>query len=240
MAIMVQISELILRDEDRRPIFEDLHFRLHRGEWANVIGPDGAGKTTLLRLISGELRPDRGQILVDDRNIIRMNSERLRALRGRIGIVPERPPDLRRKTLAGAIVFLCQALGTPRPDAQMKAQEVLRLVELDDLANRAADELDELERQRFHLALTLSHDPVLLLLDDPMAEMDAPQQRRYLQLLERIHLRRRLSLLMTTSDADAVGDAPAAAYRLQSGRLNPLSEAAVAAAPTPETEETSE
>ncbi len=230
MAIMVQISELLLRDEERQPIFEDLHFRLHRGEWAIVVGAPGTGKTALLQVICGERRPDRGQILVDDRNINRIQPERLRALRQRIGIVPHEPPSLRRQTLNGALVFLRRALGTNRPDAEMKAQEVLALVELNDLAHRAVDELDEPERQRFHLALTLSHDPVLLLLDDPLGRLDDPQRRRYLQLLERLHLRRRLSILMTATEAKAVQDAPSSTYRLQSGQLRPLSESAVAAA----------
>ena len=219
MAIMVQISELTLRDEDRGTIFTDLNFRLARGEWASIVSPDGAGKTTLFRLICGEIRPDRGQILVDDRNIIRINPDRLRTLRRRIGVVPRRPPLLRRQTLRGGLIFLRRALGASRSDAEMKAHEVLALVELQDLADRSVDELDEPERQRFHLALVLSHDPVLLLLDDPLTALDPPQQRRYLQLLERIHLRRRLSLLLATSDVEAIRDAPATVYCLQDGQL---------------------
>lgn len=240
MAIMVQISELLLRDQDRQPIFEDLQFRLHRGEWASVIGPEGSGKTTLLQLICGEIHPDRGQILMDDRNISRLHPERLRALRRRIGVVPHNPPTLRRRTLMGALVFLGRALGATRPDAEMKAQEGLALVELTDLAQRAVDELDELERQRFHLALALSHDPVLLALDDPLSELDDPQRRRYLQLLERIHLRRRLSIVLTTADANAVHDAPSSTYCLQGGQLHPLSEAAATASATPAAPEASE
>lgn len=238
MAIMLQISELTLRDEDHQPIFEDLHFRLHRGEWASIVGPAGTGKTALLQLICGERRPDRGQILVDDRNIIRINPERLRDLRRRIGVVPHHPPSLHRQTLTGALVFVRRALGAARPDADLKAQEVLTLVELNDLADRAVDEMDELERQRFHLALVLSHDPVLLLLDDPLSELEDPQRRRYLQLLERIHLRRRLSIVLTTANANAVDDAPSSTYRLQNGKLQPLSEAAVAASATSEEAET--
>mgnify|MGYP006277762523 CR=1 FL=1 len=238
MAIMVQISELILRDEDKRPIFEDLHFRLQRGEWASVVGPDGAGKTTLLQLISGEIRPDRGQILVDDRNIVRIQPERLRELRQRIGIVPHNPPVLRRQTLLGALIFLRRAFGTARPDAEMKGHEVLALVELGDLAHRAVDELNQLERQRFHLALALSHDPVLLLLDDPLNGLDEADRRRYLQLLERIHLRRRLSILLTTAGPDSVRDAPSTGYRLQDGRLAPSPSTAAAASNPPEEAET--
>lgn len=232
MAIMVQISELMLRDEDQRAVFEDLHFRLHRGEWASVIGPQGSGKTALLQVICGEIRPDHGQILVDDRNISRIHPDRLRELRRRIGIVPRNPPTLRRQTLRGALVFVRRALGTSPPDASMKAQEVLSLVELADLGDRAVDELNEPERQRFHLALALSHDPVLLLLDDPLSELDDPQRRRYLQLLERLHLRRRLSILTTTTQAEAVHDAPSSTYRLQEGTLYPISDSALAAVGT--------
>jgi len=228
MAIMVQISELILRDEDQGPIFEDLHFRLYRGEWASVVGPDGAGKTAVVLGVHHAVAVA----------VACEGPDRLRDLRQRIGIVPHNPPTLHRQTLMGALVFVRRALGASRSDAAMKAQEVLALVDLNDLAHRAVDELDELERQRFQLALTLSHDPVLLLLDDPLSDLEDPQRRRYLQLLERLHLRRRLSILLTTSNADAIQDAPSSTYRLQNRRLHPLSEAAIAASTV--IEETSE
>lgn len=223
MSIMVQISELDLRDSDGEVIFEDLHFRLNRGEWACVVGPPGSGKTALLKLICGELRPHRGQILVDDRNIIRIHSERLRQLRRRMGIVlDEMRPLMRRRALESTLLFKLRLLGMPHEDAALKTEETLTLIGLDEHARRTPDELDDLEGQLLSLGLALSHDPIFLLLDDPLRGLEKNQIGRYVDVLERAHLRKRLSILMTAREPSRAEQTPAQLYAIETGALRAL------------------
>ncbi len=237
MPIMVQISELDVTTPEGRPLFRDLHFRLHRGEWACVVGPPGSGKTTLLKLLWGELRPDHGQILVDDRNVIRLSPARLRELRRRLGIVTAgwELRALARRPPLECVAFKLRALELARDgeEARARAREALQLVGLRDGDGQGrrvrVEHLEPLDRRRLQLALALSTDPVLLLLDDPLRDLDRGDRERFLGVLREIHLRRRLSVLMTltapavTAKATATaGAADVSWYALEKGRLKRL------------------
>ena len=222
MPIIIQISELDAVDSEGKKILSDLHFRLQRGEWACILGPPGSGKTLLLELVYGEVRPKRGQILVDDRNVLRIKPEKLRQLRRRMGVLLHSAAPLHRRTLAGCLTFKLCALDLPQEEARLKAIDLLDLVELGDQAEKFPDELDEVEQLLFRLALALSHDPVLLLVDDPLQHISSSKGERFLQALERLHLRKRLSILMTAREAGWAECTPVKLYALEGGCLRAL------------------
>jgi ABC-type ATPase involved in cell division len=229
MAIIIQISELDARDAEGKRTFADLHFRLHRGEWACITGPAGAGKTLLLEFLCGQLRPDRGQILVDDRNVLRVQAEKLRQLRRRMGMILEGMASLERRTLEGYLTFKLRALDAlPTEDARLKALDTLELVGLADQAERYPSELSAVEQQLFRLGLALGHDPVLLLLDDPVRALASTETERFLRVLEEVHLRRRLSILMTAAEASWAERYPVSLYALEGGQLRALHPAPIA------------
>ena len=228
MSIIIQISELDAVDPEGKKIFTDLHFRLQRGEWACIAGPPGTGKTLLLEFICGELRPKRGQILVADRNVLRIKPEKWRQLRRRMGIVLRAATPIHRRTLEECVTFKLRALDLPYEEAQPKALEVLDLVELADQAEKCPHELNDVEQQLFRLALTLSHDPVLLLLDDPLRNLSSSKEEQFLKVLEQVHLRKRLTVLMMAREAQWADRFPVHLYRLEGGSLRALHPASVA------------
>lgn len=220
MPIMIQISELGLSDEDRHPIFQDLHFRLNRGDWAAISGPASSGKSLLLKLLCGECRPDRGQILVDERNILRISSEKKRLLKRRLGMMVEPDHDFKKRSLSNYIQFKLRALDVPVDELAQKSERALDLVGLEEKANQIPQELNAVELRLFSLALALSHEPVLLLLDQPLKGLEKEKQRlRFLEVLEQIHLRRRLTTLMTLTNERLPDKLPLQQYDLTAGRI---------------------
>ncbi len=231
MAIMIQVSELSLSNAEGRKIFKDLHFRLNRGEWGCILGRSQPSRTLFLQLLTGECRPDQGQILVDERNILRINPEKLRGLRRRLGILPKNPAPLGDRTLLESLVLRLKALDVPGRDARERAAQALELVGLQEQARQLPKLLGELDKQLFALALALSYDPVLLLLDDPLLALSAHKdQEKFLEILEKIHLRKRLTTLMTSEKMSFSNKFPILLFDLLEGQLrerqplSPLSE----------------
>ncbi|GEM_PF-2743713 len=243
MPVMIQISELSLRDPDGKPLFRDLSFRLPRGEWACLVGPPERGRA-LLEVVCGLRRPDRGQVLVDDRNVIRLRPEKLRLLHRRLGIVLGDLGLRRRATPEGCVELKLRALELPAEEARARAHRVLSLVGLAHgggtrpgpgpgpapppanggdtrPARQRVEALDPAERRLLQLAVALCDDPVLLLLDAPLEGLSAPEQRRYLQVLEDLFLRRRLTILMTAADPKPLRGTPARLYALEPERIVP-------------------
>jgi branched-chain amino acid transport system ATP-binding protein len=143
-------------------VADDLSFELQPGEILGVVGPNGAGKTSMLNLISGNLRQDSGQILLEGRDITSMPAHlRARAGIGRTFQVP--------RPFGGMTVFenvLVGAAQTPRADRLELCVEALTLSGLIARSNAIAGSLTLLDRKRLDLARVLAMQPRLLMLDE--------------------------------------------------------------------------
>jgi branched-chain amino acid transport system ATP-binding protein len=188
----------------------DLDIEVRAGEIHAVIGPNGAGKSTLLGLLSGEVRPDSGRILLDGRDVTRMPVHR----RARLGLgrtfqVSNVLPSF---TVLENVAIAIQArvrsgLRLLKPaDADPELNEPARLIlerfSLLELADRRAAELAHGERRLLELALTLATKPRFLLLDEPFAGVAAGDSERLVRILDA--LRHDLGLLLVEHDMQAV------------------------------------
>jgi branched-chain amino acid transport system ATP-binding protein len=143
-------------------VADDLSYRLEAGEVLGVVGPNGAGKTSMLNLISGNLQPDKGQILLDGRDITQLPTHaRARAGIGRTFQIP--------RPFSGMTVFenvLVGASETRQADRLERCVEALTLTGLLPRANAIAGSLTLLDRKRLDLARALAMRPRLLMLDE--------------------------------------------------------------------------
>ncbi|HIC96275.1 TPA: ATP-binding cassette domain-containing protein, partial [Candidatus Bipolaricaulota bacterium] len=200
MTLMIEVSEVSFYTEEGRAVFEDLRLRVEWGEWLLLLGPPGSGKTVFLKLLWGELRPSRGQILVDERNVTRLGPARLRQLRRTLGILPDRPISLNQETVMAGLVFKLRALGLPPDEAERRAAETLEGLGLAELAGRVQEELNATEQALSQLALAVCHDPILLLADEPYRGLDEAGTLAVLSLLDRLRRRRRLTMVVTAEE----------------------------------------
>lgn len=187
-------------------MFDGFSLSVPREGFVWVVGPPGSGKTLLLRILLREVRSQGGQILLLGRNIRRISQKSFRAVRRRVGYLPEDPPILSGRTVQGHLLFKLRALGLGGEEASDALHRALDLAELKDLMDKPAEELDLLGQKRLGLALALCPSASLLFCDDPLRGLAAEAKDKLLGTLERIH-RGGVTLLCTARE-----DAPLLAW----------------------------
>ncbi len=185
---MIQVSELHFSTDEGFKVLEDVHLRVDQGEMVFLVGPQGAGKSVLLGLLIARIPPQQGQILVYDRNVARLSRRKAEELRQRIGVYPQGFTPL-PKTVMENVTFKLRALGNFREQAEDKALAALERVGLTAQLTTPAMELDAADRVRLGLGVALCDDPLLLLCDEPFAELEPENRREIAALLARIHSR---------------------------------------------------
>jgi len=176
-------------------VVDDVSFTIAPGEMFFLLGPSGCGKTTVLRMLAGFLEPDRGDILFGER---RMN-----------GVAPQdRNTAMVFQNYAiwpHLTVFENVAYG-PRarklPEIEKRVAEALRVARLEDLAQRKPAQLSGGQQQRVALARALAVDPGLILLDEPLSNLDARLRLELRGELKRIHAETRTTCLYVTHDQE--------------------------------------
>jgi zinc/manganese transport system ATP-binding protein len=181
-----------------RQVLSDVSFTLRKGEFAGLIGPNGAGKTTLLRVILGLLQPSGGNVFVDGEPHVRS-----KAL---IGYVPQKlviDPDMPLR--ARDVVSLGldgNKLGFSLPSRQRRALIDQALVDVgaDEFAGHRIGELSGGEQQRVLIAHALISRPRLLLLDEPLANLDLKSEQEIVALLGKLSREHEIAVLLSAHD----------------------------------------
>jgi ABC-2 type transport system ATP-binding protein len=174
--------------------------KVDEGEIFGFLGPNGAGKTTTIRMLTGILRPDRGEARIMGYDVYR---EPVKA-RMSLGVVPEEAnpyPDLSawdNLTLVGRLY------GLPRRTVEERALSLLTLLGLNDARGRKAKNLSKGMRQKLLVAMALIGEPKVLFLDEPTAGLDVLSARKIRSLI--LDLRRKgVTILLTTHNVEEAG-----------------------------------
>ncbi len=218
MSVMIQVSELNFTSEDGIKVLDDVHLRVDRGDLVFLVGPAAAGKSVLLGLLGTLIPPQQGQILVHGRNIARLSSKKAFDLRRQIGFLPQGFSPL-EKTVMENVTFKLRSLGDFREQAEEKALAALDQVGLTAQLTHPASELAPLDHVRLGIALSICDEPLLLLLDDPVAGLEQDDRNTLYSLLELLN-RRGFTILTSLRDAPANVTTDARIVHLVEGRMS--------------------
>ena len=187
---MITAEDLVKTYEGaKKPVLKGVSFKIERSEVYTMLGPSGCGKTTSLRSIAGLETPDSGRILLDER-VVYSSKERINTSpdKRNIGMVFQSYAIWPHMTVAGNVAYPLNGRGIATDQIRKRVSRALEVVGLLELADRPAPNLSGGQQQRVALARAIVAEPSVLLLDEPLSNLDAKlreQMRRDLVSLQR-------------------------------------------------------
>lgn len=165
----ISTSGLVKRYNGRQ-VVSDVSIKLHQGEVVGLLGPNGAGKTTSFYMIVGMVRPDGGNIFLNEIEISRLPMYK-RARLG-IGYLPQESSVFRKLSVENNIMAILETQGLKRAERKQRLEELLEEFKISHVRKNQAMSCSGGERRRLEIARALASNPDFLLLDEPFAGID--------------------------------------------------------------------
>ena len=197
---------------------EDVSIHIEKGEFVLVCGHSGAGKSTFIKLLSHEVTPDSGTVIVNDVDVTRIKSSKVPYLRRKLGIVFQDFRLLPSKTVFENIAFALEVIEEKPKVIQEKVYNVLELVGLSDKANDLPQDLSGGEQQRVAIARAIVNKPLVLIADEPTGNLDPQTSRDISDLFTAIN-NSGTTVVMVTHDMDMVSYLNKRVIALEGGRV---------------------
>ncbi len=197
---------------------EDVSIHIEKGEFVLVCGHSGAGKSTFIKLLSHEVKPDSGTVMVNDVDVTRIKSSKVPYLRRKLGIVFQDFRLLPSKTVFENIAFALEVIEEKPKVIQEKVFNVLELVGLSDKANDLPQDLSGGEQQRVAIARAIVNKPLVLIADEPTGNLDPQTSRDISDLFKAIN-NSGTTVVMVTHDMDMVSYLNKRVIALEGGRV---------------------
>ena len=209
---MIEVKDLTFEYEKGKPVLDHISFTIHDGESVGLIGANGAGKSTLMKLMLG-LLDSNGSIKCDDLAVI---SENLPAVRKNLGFVLQNSDNqMFMPTVLDDIMFGLLNQKVTRKEAEKKADEVLKLLNIEYLKNRYNHRISGGEKRMAAIAAVLAMSPKALLMDEPTSALD-PQNRR--MIINTINSLKETKII-TSHDLDMILDTCERVILLSDGKI---------------------
>lgn len=200
-----------------RDALQGVECRFQAGEVTAVVGPSGSGKTTLLSIMAGLDRPTSGEVLVDERELSKMNLDAYR--RQYVSVIFQAFHLFPLLTVLENVCFPLELLGVHAKEAQKQARKNLELVGIgEEKHRRYPSQLSGGEQQRVAIARALSSGAKILLADEPTGNLDGENSRNIVEILMRLAHEAGYCVVIVTHDP-AIADAADVVYTVADGVL---------------------
>jgi cell division transport system ATP-binding protein len=196
---VIRIVDLSKNYDNQHKVLDQVNLEIKEGEFVVFIGESGAGKTTLIKMITGEERPTSGDVFIDDIHVNRLKPTVLPFLRRKIGVIFQDYKLLATRTVYENVALALEVNGKSKKDIARRVPALLDQVGILDKASSYPRELSGGQKQRVAIARALSHDPLLLIADEPTGNLDLRNTLDIINLLVAIN-NSGTTVLLTTHD----------------------------------------
>lgn len=187
-------------------ILKNINLTIKRGEFVSIMGPSGSGKSTLLYLLGGLDKPTSGSVKIAGKELSVMNDKAQSIMRRRdVGFVFQFYNLIPNLNVEENIMLPILLDGKRLKDYRAKLEEILEVVSLKDRRNHTPRELSGGQQQRVAIARALINEPEVILADEPIGNLDSKTGKEVMELLRRINIENRKTIVQVTHSSDSAG-----------------------------------
>ena len=201
-------------------VLKEVSFELQEGDYCAIIGPNGSGKTTLLHILSGVLKKQSGEVYISGKSI---EDYDVKTLAKQISVVPQRSEPVYHFSVFDMVMFGRHPYQTRwnsyNPEDEEIVIDALKKTNLFSLKNRMTSQLSGGEFQRTLIARAIAQQAPLMLLDEPLANLDIPHQFEILEILSELNRTKQTTILMVIHDVSLAMQAIPKSLLLKNGQV---------------------
>ena len=215
---MIRMTDVEMEYGNGTEAIRGLSMDVEDGEFVFLVGPSGSGKSTLTKLLTGEVTPSAGRIMVNGFAVSSITDRKLPLMRRTLGVIFQDFRLIEKKTVYDNLAFVMRAVGASNKDIRHRIPYVLKLVGLEDKARSFPNELSGGEQQRVAIARALVNNPETIIADEPTGNLDPERSWELMDLLVQIN-ELGTTVLVVTHEKDLVNQFGKRVVTIEQGRI---------------------
>ncbi len=216
---MIRLKDVEKTYENGTEALQGISFTIEDGEFVFLVGPSGSGKSTIIKLLTGEVIPTAGRVMVNGFSMSRISDRQIPYMRRTIGVIFQDFRLIPKKTVFDNLSLAMRAVGATPRDIRTRIPYVLELVGLKDMENRYPDELSGGEQQRVAIARALVNNASTIVAVEPTGNLDPNRSLEIMTLLERINALG-TTVVVVTHERDLVNHFDKRVIMIDHGQVN--------------------
>ncbi|MCI9309853.1 MAG: cell division ATP-binding protein FtsE [Lawsonibacter sp.] len=215
---MIRFIDVHKEYDNGTKALKGVNVRIDDGEFVFLVGPSGSGKSTLIKLITAEIAPTEGRVMVNGFNLTNITPRQVPQMRRTLGVIFQDFRLIEKKTVYENLSFAMRAIGASNRELRRRIPYVLQLVGLDQKGERFPGQLSGGEQQRVAIARALVNNPSMIIADEPTGNLDPQRSLEIMMLLERIN-ELGTTVLVVTHEKNLVNRFAKRVVAIENGRI---------------------
>lgn len=215
---MIRFIDIHKAYDNGTKALKGVSMRIDDGEFVFLVGPSGSGKSTIIKLITAEVAPSDGRLMVNGYNLNNIRPRQVPYMRRTLGVIFQDFRLIEKKNIYANLTFAMRAVGASPREIKKRISYVLELVGLNAKADRRPDELSGGEQQRVAIARALVNNPSMIIADEPTGNLDPQRSLEIMLLLEKIN-ELGTTVLVVTHEKELVNRFSKRVVAIENGRI---------------------
>ena len=215
---MIRLTDIHKEYENGTKALKGVSMQIDDGDFVFLVGPSGSGKSTIIKLITAEIAPTKGKLMVNGYNLNDISEKQIPLLRRTIGVVFQDFRLIEKKTVFENIEVAMRAVGATTSEIRRRIPYVLGLVGLTGKSRQLPTQLSGGEQQRVAIARALANNPSVIIADEPTGNLDPARSLEIMSLLEKIN-DMGTTILVVTHERELVNRFGKRVVAIESGRI---------------------